>query len=115
MQRYLIAQSAPFTPLRNNNDRDVLVRGQRPIVRPTAENIGARLVEDHMGRNLAISRNRVWCPHWRPRRICSGACVFPSLDLRWIERDLTRTSIDKPGNMQSQVFTDSNSSRGSSC
>src|SRR5437016_3512067 len=99
--------------LRSNNNRDVLIRGQRPIVRAATEDISAGLVENHLPRNLSIGWNGVRRPDRRPRRICSGPSVFPRIDLRRIERYFTGAAINKPGNMQSQILADGNSCRGS--
>src|SRR5262245_30200846 len=89
----------PSTPLWRDGDCDFLIRCERTIVGAAAEHVSSRLAENDARGDSTICGKRIGNPDRRPRRIRSGASILPNLDLRRIKRNLSRTSIDEPGNM----------------
>src|SRR5580765_6833 len=89
-----------------HDDRDFLVRHQRPVVRAAAEHVSAWLAEGDMDRHFAVLWQFRRRPERRPWGIRAGAGILPRLDLRGIERHVAGPPIHEPGHVQPEVLPD---------
>ena len=94
-----------------HDDRDARRRREGTIIGDRAQDVGARLVELHLSRDLAISRQRRREPDRRPGRVGSCARVLPRFDLSRLEHRPHQPRDRRTMTVQAQVLANRDSVR----